>query len=88
MFMETDRLDIVHEMILRAGLRRVSRDMRALKSELETAKDEKRDALASAWRSGTRADRSLSKVSRFSLEKLGGLQKKDFLVSLRGAGAP
>jgi len=84
MFMETDRLDIVHEMILAApDYRRVSRDMRALKSELETAKEEKRDALAKRVALLEPALADLSRRYLGSLEKLGGLQKKDFLGILR-----
>jgi pyruvate,orthophosphate dikinase len=84
MFMETDRLDIVHEMILAApDYRRVSRDMRALKSELETAKDEKRDALVKRVALLEPVLGDLSRRYLGSLEKLGGLQKKDFLGILR-----
>jgi pyruvate,orthophosphate dikinase len=84
MFMETDRLDIVHEMILAApDYRRVSRDMRALKSELETAKDEKRDALVKRVALLEPVLGDLSRRYLGSLEKLGGLQKQDFLGILR-----
>ncbi len=84
MFMETDRLDIVHEMILAApDYRRVSREMRALKSELETAKEEKRDALSKRIALLDPALGDLSRRYLGSLEKLGGLQKKDFIGILR-----
>ncbi len=84
MFMETDRLDIVHEMILAApDYRRVAREMRALKSELETAKDEKRDALSKRIALLEPVLGDLSRRYLGSLEKLGGLQKKDFIGILR-----
>jgi len=84
MFMETDRLDIVHEMILAApDYRRVAREMRALKSELETAKDEKRDALSKRIALLEPVLGDLSRRYLGSLEKLGGLQQKDFIGILR-----
>src|SRR5213080_1452094 len=84
MFMETDRLDIVHEMILAApDYRRVSREMRALKSEIETAKDEKRDALSKRVALLEPVLGDLSRRYLGSLEKLGGLQKEDFIGILR-----
>src|SRR5213079_57596 len=47
MFMEMDRLPIVHEMILAApDYRKVSAEVRAIRAEIDTAKDEKRDALS------------------------------------------
>jgi len=84
MFMETDRLDIVHEMILAApDYRRVSREMRALRSELETAKDEKRDGISKRIALLDPVLGDLSRRYLGSLEKLGGLQKKDFIGILR-----
>jgi len=83
MFMETDRLD--HRPRNdpgRAGLPRVSRDC---EPSSRSSNREGREAGCpgeAPGAPGTRADRSLSKVSRF-LEKLGGLQKKDFLGILR-----
>ena len=84
MFMETDRLDIVHEMILAAPeYRRVSRDVRALKSEVETAKDEKRGTLLKRVALLEPVLGDLSRRYLGSLEKLGRLQKKDFLGILK-----
>src|SRR5438270_428613 len=84
MFMETDRLDIVHEMILAApDYRRVSREMRALKSELETAREEKRDGISKPIALLDPVLGDLSRRYLGSLEKLGGLQKKDFIGILR-----
>jgi len=84
MFMETDRLDIVHEMILAAPeYRRVSAEVRALTSELEAAKEEKRDALSKRLRLLEPKLADLSRRYLGSLETLGGLQKKDFLGILR-----
>ena len=84
MFMETDRLDIVHEMILAAPeYRRVSAEVRALKAEMETAKDEKRPALAKRLSLLEPVLENLSRRYLGSLEKLGRLQKEDFTGILR-----
>jgi pyruvate,orthophosphate dikinase len=84
MFMEPDRLDIVHEMILAApDYRRVSAEVRGLKSELETAREEKRDALSKRVEVLEPRLADLSRRYLGSLEKLGRLQKKDFLGILR-----
>jgi len=84
MFMETDRLDIVHEMILAAPeYRRVSAEVRALRSELEAAKEEKRDAPSKRLGLLEPKLADLSRRYLGSLEKLGQLQKKDFLGILR-----
>ena len=84
MFMETDRLDIVHEMILAAPeYRRVSAEVRALKAEMETAKDDKRPALAKRLSLLEPVLENLSRRYLGSLEKLGRLQKEDFTGILR-----
>ena len=84
MFMETDRLDIVHEMILAAPeYRRVSRDVRALKAELETSREEKREALLKRLAVLEPVLGDLSRRYLGSLEQLGRLQKKDFLGILK-----
>jgi len=84
MFMETDRLDIVHEMILAAPeYRRVSAEVRALKAEMETAKEEKRPALAKRLSLLEPVLENLSRRYLGSLEKLGRLQKEDFTGILR-----
>ena len=84
MFMETDRLDIVHEMILAAPeYRRVSAEVRALKAEMETAKEEKRPALAKRLSLLEPGLENLSRRYLGSLEKLGRLQKEDFTGILR-----
>ncbi len=84
MFMETDRLDIVHEMILAAPeYRRVSAEVRALMAEMETAKDEKRPALAKRLSLLEPVLENLSRRYLGSLEKLERLQKEDFTGILR-----
>jgi len=84
MFMETDRLDIVHEMILAAPeFRRVSLEVRAVKVELETARDEKRAMFSKRLEHLEPMLVDLSRRYLGSLEKLGHLQRKDFLGILR-----
>lgn len=84
MFMETDRLAIVHEMILAAPeFRRVSAEVRALRLEVETAKEEKRAALLRRLSALEPGVESLSRQYLGSLEKLGQLQKEDFVGILR-----
>ena len=84
MFMETDRLDVVHEMILAAPeYRKVSAEVRSVTSELETAKPGKREALEKRLASLKPALDDLAVRYLGSLEKLGRLQKKDFIGILR-----
>ncbi|HWM49896.1 MAG TPA: pyruvate, phosphate dikinase [Thermoplasmata archaeon] len=84
MFMEPDRLDVVHEMILAApGYRKVSAEVRALTSEIETAKQGKREALEKRLASLKSVQEELAGRYLGSLEKLGRLQKKDFIGILR-----
>ncbi|MCI4371426.1 MAG: pyruvate, phosphate dikinase, partial [Thermoplasmata archaeon] len=71
MFMETDRLDVVHEMILAAPeYRRVSAEVRSVKSEMEVAKDERRNALAKRLAVLEPSMEDLSRRYLGSLEKL------------------
>jgi len=84
MFMETDRLDLVHDMILAAPeYRRVSAEVRGLRSELETAKDERRPALAQRLALLEPRLEDLTRRYIGSLEKLGPLQRGDFVGILR-----
>jgi pyruvate,orthophosphate dikinase len=84
MFMETDRLDIVHEMILAAPeYRRVAAEVRVAKSELETAKGEKAAAAQKRLEGLEPRFADLSRRYLDSLEKLGQLQERDFLGILR-----
>ena len=84
MFMETDRLDIVHEMILAAPeYRKVSGEIRVLKSEIAGSRDERRDALERRLALLEPGFEDLSRRYLGSLEKLGRLQKKDFVGILR-----
>jgi pyruvate,orthophosphate dikinase len=84
MFMEPDRLDVVHEMILAApGYRKVSAEVRALTSEIESAKQGKREALETRLASLKSVQEELAGRYLGSLEKLGRLQKKDFIGILR-----
>jgi pyruvate,orthophosphate dikinase len=90
MFFETDRLPIVHEMILAApDYRRTAAQMRALKADLESAKAEKRADLERKIASLKPSLDELSRLYLGSLEKLGGLQREDFVGILRAmAGLP
>ena len=90
MFFETDRLPIVHEMILAAPeYRRVSSQVRSLRAELEAAKDERRADLSSRLALLEPILGDLSKQYLGSLERLGRLQKDDFVGILRAmAGLP
>jgi pyruvate,orthophosphate dikinase len=84
MFMETDRLGIVHEMILAApDYRKVSGEVRAIKAEMDNAKDERRETLEKRLSALEPVLEDLSRRYLGSLEKLGQLQKKDFLGILR-----
>jgi pyruvate,orthophosphate dikinase len=90
MFFETDRLPVVHDMILAAPeYRRVSGQAQSLRSELEGAKDERKADLSKRLTSLDPILADLSKQYLGSLEKLGRLQKEDFLGILRAmAGLP
>jgi len=84
MFMETDRLGIVHEMILAApDYRKVSGEVRAIKAEIDTAKEDRRSTLGKRLATLEPALEGLSRRYLGSLEKLGRLQKKDFEGILR-----
>ena len=84
MFFETNRLPIVHEMILAAPeYRRTASRVRALRAELETAKNGRRADLERtlALLEPTLEDLGLRYLG--SLEKLGALQREDFAGILR-----
>jgi pyruvate, orthophosphate dikinase len=84
MFMETDRLDIVQEMILAApDYRRLAAQVRTMKAEIESAKGEKRDAAQKRLEALEPVFADLSRRYLGSLEKLGQLQTHDFLGILR-----
>ncbi len=84
MFMETDRLEIVHEMILAAPeYRRVAAEVHALRSDMEAAKEEKRGPLARRLALLEPVRENLSRRYLGSLEKLERLQRDDFLGILR-----
>ena len=84
MFMEMDRLPIVHEMILAApDYRKVSGEVRAIKAEIDTAKEDRRSTLGKRLATLEPALEGLSRRYLGSLEKLGRLQKKDFEGILR-----
>jgi len=84
MFFETDRLPIVHEMILAAPVyRRLSGQVRSLRGERDGAKGDRR---ADAERRLGDAEAQLKDLSRRylgSLERLGALQREDFIGILR-----
>ncbi len=84
MFMETDRLDIVQEMILAApDYRRVSAEVLAMTAEMETAKPDRRDALAKRLDAVRPVFEDLSHRYLGSLGKLERLQEHDFVGILR-----
>src|SRR5437899_2023213 len=90
MFMETDRLPIVHEMILAAPeYRKVKRQREALAKQLETATNDRRRDLEARL---AEVDSRLEDLSRRyvgSLEHLGRMQREDFIGILREmAGLP
>ncbi len=91
MFFETNRLPIVHEMILAAPeYRRTNAQLRSLRTEHETARDEGKKAdLAKRISMLDAGFEDLSRRYLGSLEKLGRLQKEDFIGILRAmAGLP
>jgi len=84
MFMETDRLPIVHEMILAApDYRKVRAQVRALRSELGAARSERRDGLERQIATLEPKLADLSERYLGSLRKLERLQKEDFVGILR-----
>lgn len=84
MFMETDRLPIVHEMILAAPeYRKVHAQLRALRSEFDAAKGERRDELEKRIALLEPSFADLSERYLGSLRKLERLQKEDFVGILR-----
>ena len=90
MFMETDRLPIVHEMILAAPeYRKVKRQREALAKQLETAtNDRRRDLEARLAEIDSRLE-DLSRRYVGSLDHLGRMQREDFVGILREmAGLP
>lgn len=90
MFFETDRLPIVHEMILAApDYRRTAAQMASLKAERESAREDKRPELDKKMALTEPSLEDLSRRYLGSLEKLGRLQKDDFVGILRAmAGLP
>ena len=90
MFFETDRLPIVHEMILAAPeYRRTSGEMRSIRAEMESAKEERKAELAKRLTLLEPVHQDLSERYLGSLEKLGRLQREDFVGILRAmAGLP
>src|SRR5947209_6659760 len=90
MFMETDRLPIVHEMILAAPeYRKVKRQREALAKQLETAtNDRRRDVEARLAEVDSRLE-DLSRRYVGSLDHLGRMQREDFVGILKEmAGLP
>ncbi len=90
MFFETDRLPIVHEMILAAPeYRRTRNRVGALRVEMDASKEEKRAQLAKRMSVLEPVLEDLSRRYLGSLEKLGELQREDFVGILRAmAGLP
>ncbi|HEY7588104.1 MAG TPA: pyruvate, phosphate dikinase [Thermoplasmata archaeon] len=84
MFFETDRLPIVHEMILAApDYRKVNAQIRSLREAVASAAAEKRPAVEKELARVEPTYRDLSLRYLGSLEKLGRLQKEDFAGILR-----
>ena len=90
MFFETDRLPVVHEMILAAPeYKRASAEALALETERGSAREEKKAELGAKLSSLQPALEDLSRRYLGSLEKLGHLQRDDFTGILRAmAGLP
>ena len=90
MFFETDRLPVVHEMILAAPeYRRTRNRVGALRDEMDASKEEKRAELAKRVSLLEPVLEDLSRQYLGSLEKLGELQREDFVGILRAmAGLP
>ncbi len=90
MFFETDRLPVVHEMILAAPeYRRTNAQVQAIRSELDSAKEERKAELEKKLALLEPVHEDLSQRYLGSLEKLGQLQREDFVGILRAmAGLP
>ncbi len=90
MFCEKDRLPIVHEMILAAPeYRRVAGQAADLRAELEKVRDERKEEFSKKLSVLEPMLEDLSKQYLGSLEKLGRLQREDFVGILRAmAGLP
>ncbi len=90
MFFETERLPVVHTMILAAPeYRRVSAQRRSLQADLESSREDKRKELERRLAAIEPTYEDLSRRYLGSIEKLGGLQKDDFVGVLRAmAGLP
>ncbi len=90
MFFETDRLPIVHEMILAApDYRRAAAQRSTLEADLAAVKEERRTELERKIATMEPELKNLSDLYLGSLEKLGRLQKDDFVGILRAmAGLP
>ena len=90
MFFEKDRLPVVHEMILAAPeYRRTNAQVRSLRSDLESARDERKVELGRKISLLEPILEDLSRRYLGSLEKLGHLQREDFAGILRAmAGLP
>ncbi len=90
MFFETDRLPIVHDMILAASdYRRTNAQIHTLRAELESAKEEKKNDIERRLAQLEPVYEDLTRGYLGSLEKLGRLQKEDFVGILRAmAGLP
>ena len=90
MFFEMDRLPIVHEMILAAPeYRRTNAQMRNFRNEMESAKEERKAELEKRLALLEPVHEDLSQRYLGSLEKLGQLQREDFVGILRAmAGLP
>ena len=84
MFFETDRLPVVHEMILAAPeYRRVNTQLRALRSDRESARNDKRVEIEKKIALLEPVHASLSERYLGALKTLERLQKEDFLGILR-----
>ena len=90
MFMETDRLPIVHEMILAAPeYRKAKRQRDALAEQLKTATNDRRRDLEGRLAGLDSRMEDLSRRYIGSLEHLGRMQREDFVGILREmAGLP
>src|SRR3989454_1116292 len=90
MFMETDRLPIVHEMILAAPeYRKVKRQREALAGQLDTASGDRRRDLEGRLAELDSRLEDLSRRYLGSLERIGQMQRDDFVGILREmAGLP
>jgi len=90
MFMETDRLPIVHEMILAAPeYRKAKRQRDALAEQLKTATNDRRRDLEGRLADLDSRMEDLSRRYIGSLEHLGRMQREDFVGILREmAGLP